>query len=141
MPAGTFTLTADIGGQVFTRTLTVPARPTMIDEVVLGKPPTPRPLQPLVGAAADAPVAARAVSTPALSDAPHLVQAGAFRNARNARELVIRLQRGGETPFTATSRGMTFIYVGPFATAHEAMRASRRLQKSGIEAFVTHREK
>jgi hypothetical protein len=43
MPAGTFTLTADIGGQVFRRTLTVPARPTMIDEVVLGKPPATRP--------------------------------------------------------------------------------------------------
>jgi hypothetical protein len=43
MPAGTFTLTADIGGQVFRRTLTVPAHPTMIDEVVLGKPPPTRP--------------------------------------------------------------------------------------------------
>jgi hypothetical protein len=48
MPAGTFTLTAVIGGQVFHRTLTVPAGPAMIDEVVLGKPPATRPLSPVI---------------------------------------------------------------------------------------------
>ena len=46
MPAGTFTLTADIGGEVFRRTLTVPVRPTMIDEIVLGTPPPTPPLAP-----------------------------------------------------------------------------------------------
>jgi hypothetical protein len=142
MPAGTFTLTADIGGQVFRRTLTVPARPTMIDEVVLGKPTTTRPPAPVVGAEMETPsVSPAPLSSPALSDATHVVQTGAFRNARNARELVVRLQRGGETPFTAITRGVTFVYVGPFATAHEATKASRRLQKAGFEAFVTHREK
>jgi cell division septation protein DedD len=142
MPAGTFTLTAVIGGQVLRRTLTVPARPTMIDEVVLGKPPATRPLAPVIGAAADAPVVTRPrVASPPVSNATHVVQTGAFRDARNVRELVNRLQRGGETPFTATTRGVTFVYVGPFATVHEATTASRRLQNAGFEVFVTHREK
>jgi hypothetical protein len=134
MPAGTFMLTAAIGGQVFRRTLTVPARPTMVDEVVLGAPPAMHPLAPSSGAPAP-------VSPPALSNATHVVQTGAFRNVRNAWELVVRLQHGGEAPFTATRRGVTFVYVGPFATAQEATTASRRLQTAGFEAFVMHREK
>ncbi|HWW61273.1 MAG TPA: SPOR domain-containing protein, partial [Thermoanaerobaculia bacterium] len=139
MPAGTFTLTADIGDRVFSRTLTVPPPPTMIDEVVLGTPPAPR---PVVAVAADASVVARnPIPHLAVSDASHLVQAGAFRNARNARELVNRLYRGGEEPFTASRGGMTFVYVGPFPTADEAAKASRRLHQSGFEAFVTHRTK
>jgi hypothetical protein len=140
MTAGTFTLTAEIRGQLFSRTLTVPARPTMIDEVVLGKPPPLSAVAPVVGAAADAPLAARgAVSSPALSNATHVVQTGAFRNGRNARELVIRLQRHGETPFIAVTRGVTVVYVGPFATRLEAVRANRRLQKAGFDTFVASR--
>jgi cell division protein FtsN len=72
-----------------------------------------------------------------ISSRPHVVQAGAFRQDSNARQLIDRLQRGGERPFTVTARGLPLVYIGPFPVRRDALAANKRLQRAGFEGFVT----
>ncbi len=73
------------------------------------------------------------------SRASHVVQAGAFREKRNAASLIDRLRRGGETPFSVASPPLTLVYIGPFPTLQHALTARDRLRLAGIDAFVTKR--
>jgi cell division protein FtsN len=86
-------------------------------------------------------VADRAISPAAspVSNGPHVVQAGAFREDRNARQLLGRLQRSGEQPFTVASHGLTLVYIGRFETRRDAVAASERLRRAGFDGFVTRR--
>jgi cell division septation protein DedD len=69
----------------------------------------------------------------------HVVQAGAFREERNARQLLARLQRSGEQPFTVATHGLTLVYIGPFGTRQDAVAASERLRRAGFDGLVTRR--
>jgi cell division septation protein DedD len=78
-------------------------------------------------------------SAPVAASSSHVVQTGVFREQRNARQLVGRLQRSGEQPFAVATNGLTVVYVGPFPTRHEAVAASQRLQRAGFDGLVTRR--
>jgi hypothetical protein len=110
MPSGTFTITARGGGRTVSATVMLPAGPAIVRDVILGAPPS-------------------AV----------VVQAGAFRDDRNAARLLGRLQRKGEQPFTVAAHGLTLVCVGPFDTRQEAVAASERLRRGGFDTFVTRR--
>jgi cell division protein FtsN len=73
------------------------------------------------------------------SNGPHLVQTGAFRDPQHATQLMARLQHSGEQPFTATARGLTLVYLGPFETRPAALAALERLRREGFDGFVTRR--
>jgi hypothetical protein len=125
MPAGTFTITAGSGGRLLRTEVTLPAEPSMIRDVVLGTR----------SAQTAPPVAMRSpVSTGA-----HVIQTGAFRHQRNAVELLERLRRRGEKPFTVLTRGLTFVYIGPFETRDDAHVAVARLKEAGFDGYVTPR--
>jgi cell division protein FtsN len=205
MPSGTFTITAGAGNRTISRTVTLPAAPTMMRDVVLGAT-TPavqstavqqhgafrvavgafrlpenaaaarRKIERLGGHAeimrngsldlvtvgpfasreaakgeaarlraanVEAVVVADRVTPPAaaprVSNGPHVVQAGAFREERNARQLLGRLERNGEKPFTVATHSLTLVYLGPFETREEAAAASERLRREGFDGFVTRR--
>ncbi|MEK6374890.1 MAG: SPOR domain-containing protein [Acidobacteriota bacterium] len=96
----------------------------------------------LKAAGIDAVVVADRIAPPAVaavSNGPHVVQAGAFREDRNASRLLGRLQRRGEQPFTVATHGLTLVYVGPFETRQDAVAASERLRREGFDGFVTRR--
>jgi cell division septation protein DedD len=78
-------------------------------------------------------------AAPRVSNGLHVVQAGAFREERNARQLSGRLERKGEQPFTVAAHGLTLVYVGPFETRQEAAAASERQRQAGFDGFVTRR--
>ena len=78
-------------------------------------------------------------SIPRSTNGSHVVQAGAFRENQNAADLIGRLQRSGEHPFTTAARDLTLVFVGPFATRGDALAASERLRRAGFEGFVTRR--
>jgi cell division septation protein DedD len=83
--------------------------------------------------------AAPPAAAPRVSDGPNVVQMGAFREERNAKQLLGRLQRNGEQAFTVATHGLTLVYVGPFAAREEAAAASERLRRQGFDGFVTRR--
>jgi hypothetical protein len=126
MPAGTFTIGARIGGRTNNRTVTLPAEPAIVRNVDFGGPTIA--------------VANAASPLVKVQDAgAFLVQAGAFREEHNARQLVGQLQSNGEHPYTIETRGLTIVVVGPFETRQDAIAASERLRRSGFAAFVTSR--
>jgi hypothetical protein len=120
MPAGTFTITARSGGRTLSTVVTLPAEPAMIGDV-------------LVGSLAVAPL------RPALVKGAHVIQAGAFRDDRNASQLLDRLRRSGEKPFAVNIGALTFVYVGPFETRRDAVEASHRMKRSGFDGYLTRR--
>jgi hypothetical protein len=127
MPSGTFTIAAQIGGRMVSTTVTLPAAPAMMRDVVLG-------------AAAAVFVSDRAPSRlPLPAAGEHVVQTGAFRENRYAAELLGRLHLRGEQPFSVLTRGLTFVYIGPYDTRKDAVAASERLHRAGFEGFVTQR--
>jgi hypothetical protein len=126
MPSGTCTLVARVGGRPISRTVTLPAEPTITRDVDLGAHPS------TVANIASPPA-------PAHHDGAFRVQAGAFHEDRNARQLIGRLQGIGEQPFTVATRGLTVVSVGPFETRQDALAASERLRRTGFDAFVTRR--
>lgn len=95
----------------------------------------------LKAAGIDVVVADRIASPPAapISNGPRVVQAGAFREDRNDRQLLGRLQRRGEQPFTVATHDLTLVYVGPFDTRQDAVAASERLRRQRFEGFVRRR--
>jgi hypothetical protein len=133
MPMGTFTITARTGGRIVSAVVALPAEPVMMRDVVLGATPA---------------LTAIFVSDHALWGPPpaqqslagaHVVQAGAFRQNRYAAELIDRLNRSGEQPFTVVRRGLTLVCIGPFGARQDAVAASERLHRAGFEGVVTHR--
>lgn len=125
MPAGTFTITARSGGNTLSTVVTLPAEPAMIRDVLLGaRSPVLAPLE---------------AAAPAVPKGSHVVQAGAFRDDRNATKLLDRLQRRGEESFTVSIGALTFVYVGPFETRGKAIEASDRMKRAGFEGYVMRR--
>jgi cell division protein FtsN len=136
MPFGTFTLVARVGGRPISRTVTLPAEPMIVRDVDFGA------LPPMVAhiASPSAQVASAASTSARVHhDGAFRVQAGAFREDRNARQLIGRLQGIGERPFTLATRGLTVVSVGPFETRQDALAASERLRRTGFDTFVTRR--
>jgi cell division protein FtsN len=231
MPSGTFTITARTGGRAVSGTVTLPAEPSMVRDVVLGAAVASAPLSAPHQDAADAeslfalpivrmktresprsarddtqfrvaagafrlpenaiaarrqierlgghaeitrsgsldlvtigPFASReeaeahaarlaaagvdavlmadrispAMTAPA-RNGTHVVQVGVFREDRNVRQLLGRLQRRGEQPFIVAAHGLTLVYVGPFDTRQDAVAASERLLRAGFDGLVTRR--
>jgi hypothetical protein len=126
MPSGTFTIGALIGGRIINRTVTLPAEPAIVRNVDFGGPPV-----------AVAIAASPAVKVKIQDTGAFLVQAGAFREKDNARQLAGQLQSNGERPYTIETRGLTIVVVGPFETRQNAIAASERLRRSGFDSFVT----
>jgi len=125
MPSGTFAMAARIGDRIISRTVTLPPEPAIV-RVDFGD---------------SSPAIANAASP---SAAVHhrgafRVQAGAFREDRNASQLLGRLRSSGEQPFTVATNGLTVVSVGPFETRQDALAASERLRRAGFDAFVTRR--
>jgi len=122
LPAGHFTLAAKIGNRLITHDVTMPAEPVTLRDVVFGTPPA------IVESKAAKPAAGAFV-----------VQAGAFRDPGNARQLATRLERLGERPFTDRSEGLLLVRTGPFASRAVATVASQRLNRAGIQSYVLSR--
>ncbi|MCU1245130.1 MAG: hypothetical protein JWN02_1040 [Acidobacteria bacterium] len=144
MPAGTFTITALSGGRAVSRVVTLGSGPETLSGVVLGAPATMAVSASAAEASASPAIPRGVVSdrtatrvTSAGSGGCHVVQAGVFREERNARKLFVRLLRRGERPFIVDSHGLTVIYVGPFETHQGAVAAGERLRLAGFEGFVT----
>lgn len=96
----------------------------------------------LKAAGVDAVIVIDRATSPAVSSVSNgsqVVQIGAFRKERNARQLSGRLQRKGEQPFTVASHGLTLVYIGPFETLRDAVAAGERLRRAGFDGFVTRR--
>jgi cell division septation protein DedD len=67
------------------------------------------------------------------------VQIGAFRDPGNARQLTIRLERIGETPFTDRGEGLLLVRTGPFVSRTMASTPVDRLRRAGIDSYVLSR--
>jgi Sporulation related domain. len=123
LPAGHFTLTANVGGRVVTRELTLPAEPVKLRNVVFG---------------AGATVVERA-SPKSTASGAFVVQVGAFRDPANAHALEARLASLGEVSFTDHIAGLLLVRTGPFAARSIATASTQRLRHAGIAAFVVTR--
>jgi hypothetical protein len=126
IPFGTFTLVAGIGSRTVSRTVTLPAEPAIIRDVDFGGPPF------AIAGSAPPPAQLRRADR-------FLVQAGVFREDRNARQLIGQLQFIREQPFTVVRNGLTMIYLGPFETRNDAFAANERLRHAGFDGFVMRR--
>jgi len=125
LPAGHFTLSAKVGGRVFTRDITLPAEPVTLRDVTFNTPVTI--------------VESKPQPATAIAAGAFVVQIGAFRDPGNARELATRLERLGERPFTDRSEGLLLVRTGPFASRAVATVASQRLSRAGIQSYVLSR--
>lgn len=126
LPPGTFTITARRGGRVASRTITVPSEPAVLNAPLrfADVPPsveTPR------RAGVSLPAAVRSF----------FVQIGAFREARNAAELIDRVARTGTHAERVQTDQLILVRVGPYASRAEAMKTTAQLREKGFEAIVT----
>lgn len=140
MPSGTFTITARSGGRTVSRTVTLPAEPAMMRDVVLGAP------LPAVANAASPSVPTIAgqkePSSPSLT-APFVlhhgtfrVQAGAFRLPENAVVTRKRIERlGGHAEITRRG-SLDLVTVGPFTSREAAEAEAARLEAADVDAVV-----
>jgi cell division septation protein DedD len=120
LPAGTFTITARRGDRVASRSVTVPVEP-MVQKaaaLVLGD------------------IAAETPRVPAAIRA-FFVQLGAFREARNASELVDRAARIGTRAESVQRDQLIVVRVGPYASRTAASETIAQLRQKGFEAIVT----
>ncbi|HSY48783.1 MAG TPA: carboxypeptidase regulatory-like domain-containing protein [Thermoanaerobaculia bacterium] len=136
LPSGTFTIVARIGGRTVSNTVTLPSEPTIMRDVVLG---AASPSVANVPSPSAAPAPGRKETSQPAERAPYVVQAGAFREERNAAQLIGRLRRSQNQPFSVASHGLTHVYIGPFETRQKAAAASERLRRAGFDGFVTRR--
>jgi hypothetical protein len=120
LPAGTFTITARRGGRVASRSVTVP-------------------VEPIVQKAAVLVLSDIAVETPRVPSAVRafFVQLGAFREARNAAELVDRAARIGTRAESVQREQLIVVRVGPYASRAAASETIAQLREKGFEAIVT----
>lgn len=136
LPSGTFTIVARTGGHTISRTVTLPAEPTLMRDVVLG---VDSPAVATTASPSAAPVAGQKETSQPVPRTPYVVQTGAFREEHNAVQLLDRLQRSQNQPFSVAAHGLTRVYIGPFATRQEAIVANERLRRAGFDGFVTRR--
>jgi cell division septation protein DedD len=120
LPAGTFTITARRGDRVASRTVTVPVEPVVqkAAALVLSDTPAETPRVPTVVRA-------------------FFVQLGAFREARNAVELVDRAARIGTRAESVQREQLIVVRVGPYASRAAASETIAQLREKGFEAIVT----
>jgi hypothetical protein len=124
LPPGTFTIIARRGGRVASHTVTVPAEPAALNAA-------------LVFADVAPPIAtAVSLSVPAAVRS-FFVQLGAFREARNAVQLVERASRIGARAESVQSDQLILVRVGPYASRAEAVKTTARLREKGFDAIVT----
>jgi hypothetical protein len=126
LPPGTFTITARRGGRAASRTVTVPAEPAVLNTALVftdAAPPvaTPRP------ATVNVPAAVRSF----------FVQLGAFREARNAAELIDRAARIGTRAESVQTDQLIRVRVGPYASRAAAAKTIAQLREKGFDAIVT----
>lgn len=130
LPAGPLSLTANTGGRIVKREITLPAEPVTLRDIVFGAAVT----------TAITATIAESTKPPAPGTAgAFIVQIGAFRDAANARQLATRLERLGETPFTDRGEGLLLVRTGPFVSRTMATTAVNRLRRAGIESYVLSR--
>ena len=65
------------------------------------------------------------------------VQLGAFREARNAAELVDRAAQSGTRAESVQTDGLIRVRVGPYASRAEAAKTIAELRQKGFDAIVT----
>jgi len=120
LPAGTFTITARRGDRVASRSVTVPVEPIVekAAALVLSDIPAETPRVPAVVRA-------------------FFVQLGAFREARNAAELVDRAARIGTRAESVQREQLIVVRVGPYASRAAASQTIAQLREKGFEAIVT----
>jgi cell division septation protein DedD len=126
LPPGTFTITAQRGGRTTSRTITVPAEPVVLNTA-------------LTFAEVASPVAAAVAppqSVPATVRA-FFVQLGAFREARNAAELVDRAAQSGMRAESVQTDRLIRVRVGPYASRAEAAKTIAQLRQKGFDGIVT----
>jgi hypothetical protein len=122
LPPGTFTISARRGGRVASKIVTVPAEPAVLNAaLVFAEVPAP------VAAAVNVPDAVRSF----------FVQLGAFREARNAEELIERAAQSGTHAETVQSDRLILVRVGPYASRAEAVKTIAQLRQKGFDAIVT----
>jgi cell division protein FtsN len=133
MPSGTFTITARSAGRVMSRTVTLPAEPATIRDVVLGTVPSAGAALP--GAAGSTPAAV--LPQPAGTDEGRLrLQAGAFKVPRNAVALREQLESLGLDAEITRRGSLDVVTVGPFPSRKRAEAEARRLKAAGIDAVI-----
>jgi cell division septation protein DedD len=120
LPAGTFTITARRGDRVASRSVTVP-------------------VEPMVQKAAALVLSDTAAATPRVPAAirAFFVQLGAFREARNAAQLVDRVARIGTRAESVQRDQLIVVRVGPYASRTAASETIAQLRRKGFEAIVT----
>jgi cell division septation protein DedD len=126
LPPGTFTITARRGERVASRTITVPSEPVILNAPLVfadAPPPTATPRR----AEASVPAAVRSF----------FVQLGAFREARNAAELIDRVARTGTHAESVQTDGLILVRVGPYDSRAAATKTTAQLREKGFEAIVT----
>ena len=128
LPSGTFTLSARRSGELVTRSITLPAEPIMLRDVVLG------PETQIAGAPSSPPPPQ--VSAVAEPVGGWYVQVGAFRVAENAARMQRQLERLGYRPEVSRSGALQVVSVGPFPAREIAEREAARLEGANIDAVV-----
>ena len=134
MPSGTFTITGRSGGRTVSRTVTLPAEPTTMRDVVLGTP------SPEVAKEASSPVR---IAPSVQHHDTFIVQAGAFGSPENAAAARQRIERlaifiglmGGHAEITRRG-SLDLVTVGPFASREEAEAEVASLKAADIEAII-----
>jgi cell division septation protein DedD len=126
LPPGTFTITARRGRRVASRTVTVPVEPVVLNAAQLVLADVPALMEP----------PRRAASVPAAVRA-FFVQLGAFREARNAAQLVDRVARIGTRAESVRRDQLIVVRVGPYASRAAASETIAQLREKGFEAIVT----
>ena len=127
LPAGTFTITARRGERVATRTITVPFEPVVLNTDAFVLTDVPPPVGTPQRASVSVPAAVRSF----------FVQLGAFREARNAAQLIDRVARIGTHAESVQSDQLILVRVGPYASRAAAAKTIAQLRGKGFEAIVT----
>jgi cell division septation protein DedD len=127
LPPGTFTITARRGERIASRAITVPAEPAMLKaSLAFSGEPTPAVETPRVAAVR-------------VSGAVHsfFVQLGAFREPRNAAQLVHRVAQTGTQAESVQRDQLIVVRVGPYPSRAAASETIAQLREKGFIGIVT----
>jgi len=127
LPPGTFTITARRSGRVASRTITVPFEPVVLNTDAFVLTDAPQVTETPQRASVSVPAAVRSF----------FVQLGAFREARNAAQLIDRVARTGTHAESVQSEQLILVRVGPYASRAAAAKTIAQLRGKGFEAIVT----
>jgi cell division septation protein DedD len=122
LPPGTFTITARRGGRVASRTITVPSEPAVLNAALVF---------------ADVPPAATTPRSVPAAVRSFFVQLGAFREARNAAQLVNRVAKTGTRAESVQRDQLIVVRAGPYASRAAAAKTIAQLRQKGFDAIVT----